>query len=77
MVPTLDLHGLDYAEVENAVKEFLSLWMRKHLFTYFVVGDSKALSDLVLKVVKDFGLEYKTDLPGYPGKIRVVMYEFD
>jgi hypothetical protein len=75
MVPTLDLHEFGYDEVENEVKEFLSLWMGKHLFTYFVVGDSETLSELVLKVVKTFGLEYKTDMPGYPGKIRVVMYD--
>jgi hypothetical protein len=43
MVPTLDLHEFGYDEVENEVKEFLSLWMGKHLFTYFVVGDSEIL----------------------------------
>ena len=60
MVPTLDLQGLKYEEVENEVKRFLSLWMGKHLFTYF-------------KVAEDQGLECKTGMPGYPGKVRVVM----
>ncbi len=73
MVPTLDLQGLKYEEVENEVKRFLSLWMGKHLFTYFIVGDSEALSEVVLKAAKDQGLEYKTGMPGYPGKVRVVM----
>ena len=75
MVPTLDLQDVELEEVENEVKEFLSVWMGKHLFAYFVVGDSEALSDLVLKTVEACGLEYKTGMPGYPGKIRVVMYD--
>ena len=73
MVPTLDLQELKHEEVENEVKEFLSLWVGKHLFTYFIVGDSEALSEVVLKAAKDQGLEYKTGMPGYPGKVRVVM----
>ena len=47
--------------------------MGKHLFTYFIVGDSEALSEVVLKVAEDQGLECKTGMPGYPGKVRVVM----
>ena len=77
MAPTLNLQNIKHEEVENEVEKFLSLWLRKHLFTYFVVGDSETLSTLVLKVVTDHGLEYKTGMPGYPGMIRVVMYEFD
>ena len=73
MVPTLDLQELKHEEVENEVKEFLSLWVGKHLFTYFIVGDNEALSEVVLKAAKDQGLEYKTGMPGYPGKVRVVM----
>ena len=75
MAPTLNLQNLKHEDVENEVEKFLSLWLRKHLFTYFVVGDSETLSALVLKVVKTYGLEYQTDLPGYPGRIRVVMYD--
>ena len=75
MVPTLDLHGFKHHEVENEVARFLHLWMGKHLFAYFIVGHSKKMSELVLKVVKAYGLEYQTDLPGYPGRIRVVMYD--
>ena len=75
MVPTLDLHGFKHDEVENEVARFLHLWRDKHLFTYFIVGNSQKMSELVLKVVKDYGLEYQTDLPGYPGRIRVVMYD--
>ena len=75
MVPTLDLHGFKHDEVENEVARFLHLWMGKHLFAYFVVGDSETLSNLVLKTVEACGLEYKTGMPGYPGKIRVVMYD--
>ena len=73
MVPTLDLQELKHEEVENEVKRFLSLWMGKHLFTYFIVGDSEALSEMVLKVAENQGLEYRTEMPGYPGKVRVVM----
>ena len=73
MVPTLDLQELKHEEVENEVKEFLSLWVGKHLFTYFIVGDNEALSELVIKVAEDQDLEYQTGLPGYPGKVRVVM----
>ena len=75
MAPTLNLQNIKREEVENKVEKFLSLWLRKHLFTYFVVGDSETLSALVLKVVMDHGLEYKTGMPGYPGMIRVVMYD--
>jgi len=75
MVPTLDLHGFKHHEVENEVARFLHLWMGKHLFTYFIVGDNETLSTLVLKAITDQGLEYKTGMPGYPGKIRAVMYE--
>ena len=76
-VPTLDLHGFKHDEVENEVARFLNTWLGKHLMAYFIVGHSEKMSELVLNVVKDYGLEYKTDLPGYPGRIRVVMYEFD
>jgi len=73
VVPTLDLTDIEIEEVENEVEKFLSAWVGKHLFTYFVIGDSKTLSQLVLKVVTAKELEYMTDMPGYPGKIRVVM----
>ena len=72
MVPTLDLSDINHEEVENEVKRFLRLWMGKHLFTYFVVGDNETLAALVLKVITDQGSEYKTGMPGYPGKIRAV-----
>jgi hypothetical protein len=75
MPPTLNLQNIKHEEVENEVERFLSLWLRKHLFTYFVVGDSETLSALVLKVVTAHGLEYNTGMPGYPGMIRVVMYD--
>ncbi len=75
MVPTLDLSDINHEEVENEVKRFLRLWMGKHLFAYFIVGDSETLSTLVLKAITDQGLEYKTGMPGYPGEIRAVMYE--
>lgn len=75
MVPTLDLHGFKHDEVENEVARFLNLWRDKHLFAYFIVGHSQKMSELVLNVVRDYGLEYQTDLPGYPGRIRVVMYD--
>ena len=58
-------------------KTMLTSLLGKHLMAYFIVGHSEKMSELVLNVVKDYGLEYKTDLPGYPGRIRVVMYEFD
>ena len=76
MVPTLDLHGFKHDEVENEVARFLNTWLGKHLFAYFIVGHSKKMTELVLSVVNDYELEYQTDLPGYPGRIRVVMYEF-
>ncbi len=75
MAPTLNLQNIKQGEVENEVEKFLSLWLRKHLFTYFVVGDSETLSTLVLKVVMAHRLEYSTGTPGYPGMIRVVMYD--
>ena len=75
MPPTLDLRNIKLEEAENEVARFLRLWMGKHLFTYFVVGDNETLAALVLKVITDQGLEYKTGMPGYPGKIRAVMYE--
>ena len=75
MVPTLDLSDINLEEVENEVKRFLRLWMGKPLFAYFIVGDNETLSTLVLKAITDQGLEYKTGMPGYPGKIRAVMYE--
>ena len=77
MVPTLDLHGFKHHEVENEVARFLNTWLGKHLFVYFIVGHSKKMSELVLNVVNDYELEYQTGLPGYPGRIRVVMYEFN
>ena len=77
MVPTLDLHGVKHDEVENEVARFLNAWLGKHLMAYFIVGHSQKMTELVLNVVKDYQLEYQTDLPGYPGRIRVVMYEFD
>ena len=73
MVPTLDLNGIEHDTVENEVRNFLSLWMGKHLFTYFIVGDNEALSEVVLRTATDQGLECMTGMPGYPGKIRVVM----
>ena len=72
MPPTLDLRNIKLEEAENEVARFLRLWMGKHLFTYFVVGDNETLAALVLKVITDQGLEYKTGMPGYPGKIRAV-----
>ena len=74
MVPTLDLHGFKHDEVENEVARFLHLWMGKHLFAYFIVGNSQKMSELVLKVVKTYGLEYQTDLPGYPVWFGMVCY---
>ena len=75
MPPTLDLRNIKLEEAENEVARFLRLWMGKHLFTYFVVGDNETLAALVLKVITDQGLEYKTGMPGYHGNIRAVMYE--
>ena len=75
MPPTLDLKNIKLEEVENEVARFLHLWMGKHLFAYFIVGHSQKMSELVLKVVTAYGLEYQTGLPGYPGRIRVVLYD--
>ena len=76
MVPTLDLHGLQHDEVENEVARFLNQWIGKHFCGYIITGHSQKMSELVLNVVKDYDLEYMTDMPGYPGRIRVIMYEF-
>ena len=75
MIPILDLHGTKHEEVQNEVARFLSLWMGKNLFADIITGHSEAMSALVLKVVTAHGLEYNTGMPGYPGMIRVVMYD--
>ncbi len=73
MVPTLDLSDMSYKEVEDEVTKFLSLWIGKHFCAYFITGGDKILSDLVIKTATSHGLEYMTDMPGYPDRVRVIM----
>ena len=75
MTPVLDLHGFKHEEVENEVARFLSLWMGENLFADIITGHSEAMSNLVIKVVTAYGLEYMTGLPAHPGRIRVVLYD--
>ena len=75
MTPVLDLHGFKHEEVENEVARFLSLWMGKDLFADIITGHSETMSNLVLKVVAAYGLEYMSGLPAHPGRIRVVLYD--
>ena len=70
MVPTLDLSDINHEEVENEVKRFLRLWMGKHLFAYFIVGDNETLSTLVLKAITDQGLEYKPGCQATPARLE-------
>ena len=75
MTPVLDLHGVKHEEVENEVARFLHLWMGKNLFADIITGHSETMSNLVLKVVTAYGLEYMSGLPAHPGRIRVVLYD--
>ena len=49
--------------------------MGENLFADIITGHSETMSNLVLKVVAAYGLEYMSGLPAHPGRIRVVFYD--
>ncbi len=54
---------------------FIEDWLGEGLFVDIITGNSKQIAFEALKVIEQYGVEYKTGLPAYQGKIRVVMYD--
>ena len=76
-LPTLDLHGYKHVDVQNEVVRFLEDNLNSGLFVDIITGQSSAMSQKVIEVLKQYDLEYVTGLPHFGGRIRVVMYDYE
>lgn len=74
-MPTLDLHGLRHHEVANEVTRFLEDHLDSGLFLEIITGNSEHMLQESVKIIRQYGLQYHTGYPQYPGKVLVVTYD--
>ena len=74
--PFLDLHGYRYSEVSNEVARFLEDHLGKSSIVDIITGKRQKMKDEVIKVLREYDLEYITGLPLFAGKIRILMYDY-
>jgi DNA-nicking Smr family endonuclease len=75
-IPSLDLHGYRYDEVPNEVVRFLEDHLGKESFLDIITGKSEKMKKEVIKILKQYELEYLTGLPLFAGKIRVLLFDY-
>jgi hypothetical protein len=66
---TLDLHGVKYEEVPRICHGFINTYWGQEL--KIITGNSDEMKQIVISVIRQYGLDFHTDNSLYCGSVRI------